>query len=430
MRNNTNIKRKTAMDIRLKKVRDRKRLKLGLPLIEDNSSFQDVNNDPEIDKREEPSIEDSVMESLKKLREDQEVDNNKKSLQNKSTVREWDLGKEGVDSIGYEIKSNARFTGTLAFGQEKLVEKPLLSQKEWVENKRQQRDMSFAPPNFYDKANRQNIPQHNSNKGTSNSDKSMLESKIKRYSNKEPNDKSYETAEIPISSRFDNGLPQWNPEWEDKNHLKKNKPIPTNTKLLQGLGMNSSEDCFQSDVTKTLQSSQIAAVSRTNEEDISVGHNRPLPDYNPGIDSRINTESVTLTPSLSLENRLNLHRDMMDNYGGSSTLGKKGPRSSPSVGTIKTEGDVRYTGVSGESSVQDEKFKRSKGSEVAPPITMEYFRGSVKKQNSFQFHRRNQNANFNSMKKSLELGMAKNAANTKISKRDLSDHVENDTDSD
>ena len=109
MRNNTNIKRKTAMDIRLKKVRDRKRLKLGLPLIEDNSSFQDVNNDPEIDKREEPSIEDSVMESLKKLREDQEVDNNKKSLQNKSTVREWDLGKEGVDSIGYEIKSNAFF---------------------------------------------------------------------------------------------------------------------------------------------------------------------------------------------------------------------------------------------------------------------------------------------------------------------------------
>ena len=60
------------MEIRLQKVRDRKRLKMGLPILE-NESISKGDEEQKMDEIHEKSMEDSVMEGLRKLREKQEV---------------------------------------------------------------------------------------------------------------------------------------------------------------------------------------------------------------------------------------------------------------------------------------------------------------------------------------------------------------------
>merc|ERR1719322_161128 len=70
-RNDISAKRKSAMEIRLKKVRDRKRLKLGLPVLEDeNETSKQFPDDAHSIEPKEVSFEDTVMESLRKMRDD------------------------------------------------------------------------------------------------------------------------------------------------------------------------------------------------------------------------------------------------------------------------------------------------------------------------------------------------------------------------
>ena len=155
-RDDLNTKRRNAMEIRLKKVRDRKRLKMGLPLIEDDDTYPTSTDTPINVEKNDVSIEDSVMESLRKLREKQETDKNKKA-----SIREWDLGKEGVNSD----------MGSLLFGKQSKNDKPLMTQSEWVDDKRKQRKNEFAPPSIYEKAPRNHVDTRDVNRDKSKSTK-------------------------------------------------------------------------------------------------------------------------------------------------------------------------------------------------------------------------------------------------------------------
>lgn len=137
-------KRQKAMKARLEKVRQRKRLKMGLPM-KDNDR---LNTPPESEGEEEdeqivgPAPPSTSPPPRKKV----------------GGVREWDLGKEGVTST--------------------------LTQEEWVLQQRSQRSQEFAPPSSY-----------NSREGRSQSvthsfcqPQSTEENKVKRDSPSPPPD--------------------------------------------------------------------------------------------------------------------------------------------------------------------------------------------------------------------------------------------------
>ena len=129
-------KREAAMAARLKKVRDKKRLKMGLPALPDEPEEQQ----PEVE------VEKSVMEGLKELREAEE------QKMRKSIVREWDVGKDGVEAK--EATDQEGFKEKLKLSMERKV----LSQEEWVEKKRKERPSEFAPPTAFAKKAKNTTP--------------------------------------------------------------------------------------------------------------------------------------------------------------------------------------------------------------------------------------------------------------------------------
>ena len=104
-------KRDAQLAARLKKVRDRKRLKMGLPVKPDDEEEVNVDVQPE---EKEVKIEDSVMENLRTLRQVEE------DRMRKNIVREWDVGKDGVSGQATNQEAGVRHqlpeTGQLLIG--------------------------------------------------------------------------------------------------------------------------------------------------------------------------------------------------------------------------------------------------------------------------------------------------------------------------
>ncbi|KAK2715783.1 eukaryotic translation initiation factor 5B-like isoform X2 [Artemia franciscana] len=128
------FKRKKEKELkeRLKKVREKKRLQMGLPLEEE----------PE----EAATLEDALPKQFEEempVPQELPIETETK----KPSVRPWDIGKPGV-SPPIEIKPTRK----------------VLAQDEWVEERRKDRPTEFAPPVAY----QQNKPQHhyNQRKGT------------------------------------------------------------------------------------------------------------------------------------------------------------------------------------------------------------------------------------------------------------------------
>jgi hypothetical protein len=117
--------KKTAMKNRLKKVRDRKRLKMGLPVLE-NGSGGDDDDDDESKKSEElekekQSQEEFILQRLKEFRDKED------EARRKAIIRDWDVGKK-VD------KTSSSSTASILTS--KPAEAKVLSQEEWVSMKR------------------------------------------------------------------------------------------------------------------------------------------------------------------------------------------------------------------------------------------------------------------------------------------------------
>ena len=129
-------KRKADMDKRLLKIRNKKRLKMGLPALpeEDPEQIKEAKEE-EANK----SIEDSVVDNIKALRQAEE------NRMRNNIVREWDIGKEGV--MAKKATDQEEFKEKLKFSMERKV----LTQEEWNNKKRQERPNEFAPPAQYSK---------------------------------------------------------------------------------------------------------------------------------------------------------------------------------------------------------------------------------------------------------------------------------------
>ena len=131
------IDKKAAMKSRLKKVRDRKRLKMGLPILGNGSDSEEDTPAQEVENEKEPNAEDSILQRLKEIREKADEEKRKAT----AAVREWDVGKK-VEKISQPLTSSILTS--------KPTEAKILNQKEWVNAKRSERPKEFAPPvNLY-----------------------------------------------------------------------------------------------------------------------------------------------------------------------------------------------------------------------------------------------------------------------------------------
>ena len=391
-RNDINAKRKSAMEIRLKKVRDRKRLKLGLP-IHDNEDISNPIIEDITDKPKEISLEATVMESLKKLREEHTSDVLKKDSQRKQTIREWDLGKEGVDDLPINRSMNK------AFDKGRPIEKPVLSQSEWVSEKRQLRNTEFAPPANYEKSRKNkndfDSSQNNLLKNPKSNRGSFDSNQVKKFPNGPGHDTT--TSEAKSTRVFDNGLPQWNPDLVQETNPKKNKFETQSSK--------------NPDELEIIDKNRLSSIESIQKEDNDIKSKWNLDAPNNHISSML-IENLNDQPTLSLKKRLMLHRDMMNNYGGTSTLGKKDRLSNaPSRnGLANISRDMHNQGY-------EDVYQRNKGVEIEPPAAMDYY-NSQQNNSKFNYNLRGKkNSSLDSMKESLRIGNAKNVSNSKQNRK-------------
>lgn len=392
-RNDINAKRKSAMEIRLKKVRDRKRLKLGLPLRDNEDIPSNPITDDITDKPKEISLEATVMESLKKLREEHTSDTLKKGSQRKQTIREWDLGKEGVDDrpINHSVNN--------AFDKGRQIDKPVLSQSEWVSEKRQLRNTEFAPPANYEKSrkikNDFDCSKNNLFKNQRTNSSVFDSNQVTGF----PNSAGHvtTTSEAKSTRVFDNGLPQWNPDLVQETNSKKNKFETLSSKKSDKL-----------EITNKAKSSSVGSIQK-EDNDINSIDNLDAPNNH--ISSML-LESLKDQPTLSLEKRLMLHRDMMNNYGGTSNLGKKDKLSNiPS-----RSGSTNMTTDMHNQSYED-VYQRNKGVEIEPPSSMDYYYSQQNRSKLSYNLSGKKNSSLDSMKESLRIGNAKNVSISKQNRK-------------
>ncbi|XP_030754066.1 coiled-coil domain-containing protein 174 [Sitophilus oryzae] len=112
---NIRLLREKQMAARIKAARNRTRARLGLPPEEDTSSDVPSNNKPDENKEVSEEKEKDTDSETQKIAEEKR----------KRHVRPWDIGKEG------------------------LKEHYVMSQNEWNEKQRQERNTEFAPPKSY-----------------------------------------------------------------------------------------------------------------------------------------------------------------------------------------------------------------------------------------------------------------------------------------
>ena len=98
---------------------------------------------------------------------------------------------------------------------------------------------------------------------------------------------------------------------------------------------------------------------------------------------------------------------MMNNYGGTSTLGKRNrptiTHSRRNLGNIPR--DMSHFS-------DEELYERNKGVEIEPPSSMEYF--SSQRDISMNRYRKQNISAIDSMKESLNIGIAKNASSSRL----------------
>ncbi|XP_046654324.1 coiled-coil domain-containing protein 174-like isoform X1 [Daphnia pulicaria] len=114
----TSADKQSALEARLKKVRDRKRQKLGLPPL--SIRKEHPKRLPTPPEPEAPPTTDSAKEAEDNLRKSAA-----RGLPQSAKIRPWDFGKEGVPK------------------------KPVMTQSSWVEKKREERKEEFAPPSAF-----------------------------------------------------------------------------------------------------------------------------------------------------------------------------------------------------------------------------------------------------------------------------------------
>ncbi|KAI9556970.1 hypothetical protein GHT06_016764 [Daphnia sinensis] len=145
----TSMDKQSALEARLKKVRDRKRQKLGLPPLKEQPKRLPI---PPPAEPEAPPAVDSAKEAEDKMRKLAAG-----GLPQSAKIRPWDFGKEGVP----------------------IPKKPVMTQHSWIEKKREERKQEFAPPSAFtenDTSRPRKLAKHQ--ESTTRSDPIMTEESI------------------------------------------------------------------------------------------------------------------------------------------------------------------------------------------------------------------------------------------------------------
>ena len=319
-------KKKAALAERLRKVRDRKRLRMGLPMLpqpegeENGEEGEEVAEKPD-DDDEGGSFEQKLMLNLKAMRE--EAEEKERERKRRSMVREWDVGKEGVP----EMASSYGMKG----------EKKILSQKEWVDEKRKERKKEFAPPS--------ETMQPSSSRSSSG------QKKQKTYASVPP---PPSMAKEPSSSsrQKDFSVPPPPPGCDTT------RPPPQVTSEID-------------DPESIPTPSDFGPIPRPTPK------SPQKPDKGNAYDPS-HSEEPFLTP-VSSEDRLRLHREMASGGGG-------GPSSKPKL--IRNE-ILEGCGENDpeEDEEEEEESGKRKRAEIAPPCSMDYYSSSTGYKKGFEYRK-------------------------------------------
>merc|ERR1711872_320085 len=123
-------KRKREMADRIRKIKQKRREKVGLPPLEED---QPDDSGKKSESEVEADFTQSVVDSLKQFRQSHEEEEKRKNeIRRRENLRDWDVGKEVLDNMKKEWK--------------------VLTQQEWMEKQRKERKQEFAPPTAFNEA--------------------------------------------------------------------------------------------------------------------------------------------------------------------------------------------------------------------------------------------------------------------------------------
>ena len=123
-------KRKRDMAERIRKIKQKRREKMGLPPLEDEPAPA---AEPNSDSDTEQDFSKSVVEGLKMFRKNKEVEETRRNeIKRREDLRDWDVGKEGLSDMKKEWQ--------------------VLTQQEWMDKQRKERKNEFAPPTAFNEA--------------------------------------------------------------------------------------------------------------------------------------------------------------------------------------------------------------------------------------------------------------------------------------
>jgi len=301
-------KRKQEMADRIRKIKAKKREKLGLPPLEDETGSKIENNYEEINSNAD--FTKSVSDGLKMFRKNQEEEEKRKNeIRRRENLRDWDVGKDGLDDMKKEWK--------------------VLTQQEWLAKQRQQRTAEFAPPTAFNEA--KNILKRK--------DKDFFDNKSK----KRQKDKLNASLSIPQPA---------------SNIFK--KTIKVDPMAALDIPKYQSQNYYENEAEDG--AGGCVDPMRNLDKTFSVPPPPFFIDREGSSSYQASSKSNSSTKAYSTAMRINLHKKMQED----SCLPQPGLNSK-----IINELDKHFDDSIEETDIDDNR--RGQGNEIAPPCSMQYF---------------------------------------------------------
>jgi len=336
-------KRKREMADRIWKIKQKRREKLGLPPLEDEPPKVDTNGDE--DTEQGVDFTKSVVDGLKMFRKNQEEEEKRKNeIKRRENLRDWDLGKDGLDEMKKEWK--------------------VLTQQEWLSKQRLERNQDFAPPTAFNEA--KNILKKKDEEYKKNADMKRQKSKVHNFKTFSDNKPSTSKNAMQNLDSFNYSDGTFNDHQNSR--AKNNKFDPMAALEAESTNPMAALDRVSADPMGALDEAS------TNESYMPSNlYNVPPPSYNvpPPAFSQYNqikeTKKSPTASGYSTAMRLDLHRKMQE----SSYLPQSGLNRRIINELEEQESDSEEN--------EEEDAPRGRRNEIAPPCDMQYFNNTETK---------------------------------------------------
>jgi len=305
-------KRKREMAERVRKIKQKRREKMGLPPLEDEEPDKPEQSDSD----NEADFTKSVEEGLKMFRRSNEAEEKRKNeIKRREDLRDWDVGKEGLDEMKKEWK--------------------VLTQQEWNDKQRSERNQEFAPPTAFNEA------------------RTILQKKEEDFIKSQDQKRKSAKANHKLNPFTTKPLPQVNqfPAPPPSMHNKFSVPPPTVDQLITPpppfqqfnvppppVNSNSARNSVKLDPMSMLNTSSGPSSS------VSGPVNKPSQSYSTAM-------------------RLDLHRKMMEQDYLPASAGLNSRIINELVESVEEDDEEE----------EEEEDRRGLRNEIAPPCSMDYY---------------------------------------------------------